>query len=719
MKNILICLILLTPAFILAETFRGFVYDENRTPLEEVLIIHGENSTFSQENGYFMLSSQAEADSLIIYYAFHKIIKVNTAEFTSTKHFTLIPLNIELSSFTFTSKKSNNQLPSSQEKTTISIKDKATESNNLAEVLTQDSSIKIEGTQLPGERQTASILGHSSRHTLVMLDGIPLNSSGEDFDLASIPVELVEEVEIYKNNVSSLSGGGGIAGVINIKTKKSSKSNNEFSLNANYGSYDFKKVTLTSGFNWSNTTFYAVFSQQSSDNNFKYKIKKGNTWHTQTRENNSKESSKAMLNISSKFTLFDIYYSGNLTLYDNQLPGPTNFLDLYNGAKIEGHDFYNDIKIKKKLANINNSLEFYLINKESEYSNLSPNITINRARNISQNSRLGIKLSNIFEHDKLQISLINSMLEESYSFESKFKLNSDIDKTSQYSYASNIINQYHDSYGLVDYNVIASLRYDNHNRFNDFTTYRLSGDFSYDSLIKPTLLFSYGNGFTVPSFYSLYWKGDSHAIGNPDLLPEESRGYQLGLKLEYSTFTLKFNRSFNEIDNLIQWIEVQLQGGIWKPVNIGSSEIANYELESNWEILPKLNLFSKTIISDTKNKTLTQAGSPSGYYGKELVYIPEYIINIGMNYSYSSYKIKLDYTKTGKQWTTQDNLKTPLADYKLLNASLGKTFQSASFEHNLSINLNNLLNNYYEIVSYNPQAPFNWSVGYGIKYTFK
>ena len=165
---------------------------------------------------------------------------------------------------------------------------------------------------------------------------------------------------------------------------------------------------------------------------------------------------------------------------------------------------------------------------------------------------------------------------------------------------------------------------------------------------RPTLLFSYGTGFTVPSFYSLYWKGDSHAIGNPDLYPEEeSQGYQLGLKIEYSHFTFKVNHSFNEIDNLIQWIEVQLQGGIWKPVNIGASQIANYEFEANWEILPKLNLFSKSVISDTKNKTRKGDGSPSSYYGKELVYIPEYIINIGMDYCVKNYKIKLDYTKTG------------------------------------------------------------------------
>ncbi len=500
MKNLLISLVLLFNTLLIAETFRGFVYDEKSNPLQEVLIIHGDNSTFSKENGYFLLNSESKADSLIIYYAFHEIIKVNRREFTSTKYFTLKPLSVELSTITFTAKRTNNQLPSSQEKITISLKDKPTENTNLAEVLTEDKSIQIEGTQLPGERQTASILGHSSRHTLVMLDGIALNNNGEDFDLASIPVELVDEVEIYKNNVSSLSGGGGIAGVINIKTKKSSKNNRDLSFSGNYGSYNFRKISTSSAFNLGNTSFYAVFSHQYSDNDFKYKIKKGNVWKTQVRENNSKESINAMLNLSSKLRWFDIYYSGNLTQYDNQLPGPTNFLNLYNRAKIEGYDFYNDLKLKKKLGIVNNSLEFFFINKESEYSNLNSTISINRTQNNSQNRRLGLKLSNVFDYDKLQISLLNSGMEETYSFKDKIYLSNNINETSLYSYASNIVSQYKDSFDLINYNFIASLRYDKHNRFDDFSTYRLSGDVSYDYLIKPTLLFSYGTGFTVHHF---------------------------------------------------------------------------------------------------------------------------------------------------------------------------------------------------------------------------
>ena len=716
MKNLILTLFVLLSLSLGAETFRGYVHDENHNPLQDVLIVHGKNSAVSQENGYFLLNSKSEADTIIVYLAFYEIKRFNRKEFTSTKYITLTSKSMTLDAFTFTAKKSNNLLPSSQEKITISLKDQPTTTSNVAEVLTQDNSIQIEGTQLPGERQTASILGHSSRHTLVMLDGIPLNTSGEDFDLASIPSELVDEIEIYKNNTSSLSGGGGIAGVINIKTKKSSKNRGEFSINANYGSYNFQKRSLASGFTLGRTSFYAVFTEQSSDNDFKYKIKKGNQWQTHTRFRNRKKSQNAMLNITSKLAWFDVYYSGNVSQYDNQLPGPTNFLNLFNGASIEGYDMYQDLKLKKKISKVSNTLEVYHLNKKSEYKNTKPTIPINKAFNISRNQRSGIKLSNVLELDKFQLNLTNSGLEETYSFDEQIKLNNDIEETSQYSYASSLVGQYRDSFSLLNYNLISSLRYDKHNTFNDFTTYRVSGDVSYDQIIKPTLMLSYGTAFTIPSFYSLYWKGDSQAVGNPDLRPEESKGYQVGLKLEYATASFKANYSFNKIDNLIQWIEVQMQGGIWKPVNIGSSEIANYEFEFNWEIIPELNFYSKAVLADTKNMTRLENGAPSSFYGKELVYIPDYLINLGADYSYHNYQVKVEYNKTGKQWVTQDNLISQLPAYELLNTMLAKTFSTGKLEHKFSVRLNNLLNNYYEIVRYNPQAPFNWSLGFNLKY---
>lgn len=720
MKKLVIVLILIIVLSLKAETYQGYVYDQERKPLQEVLVIHGQNSTFSQENGYFFLNSKSQADSLIIYYAFHEIVKIAKEDFDSVMSFTLKPLDLELSAFTFTSKRKNSQLPSSQEKVTISLKDKQDGNSNLAEVITQDKSITIEGTQLPGEKQTASILGHSARHTLVMLDGIPLNNNGEDFDLASIPVELVDEVEIYKNNVSSLSGGGGMAGLINIKTKKTSNNaNSEFSIKGNYGSYNFKKLSLSSGFSLANTSFYTVFSQQEAKNDFKFRIKKGNDWFTLKRDNNSKKTSNAMLNLSSKFSFFDLYYNGNISLYDNQLPGPTNALELYNGARIEGYDFLNSLKLSKKLARVNNSLEFYNIHKKSNYTNLNANISLTKADNESENKRYGLKLQNFIDFDKLQFTIVNSYLKESYSHTNKFQVNNSIAERSQYSYANNIISQYSDNISLFNYNVIASVRHDKHSVFKDFSSYRLSGDVSYDHIIKPTLLFSYGNSFTIPSFYSLYWKGDSHAEGNPNLTAEESQGYQLGFQVEYSTLKLKFNHSYNEIDNLIQWVQVQVQSVIWKPLNIGSSEIANNEIQFSWEPLEDLMISSEAVFSKTKNKTLIENGLPSASYGKELVYIPDFTFNINLDYTYQGYNVKAEYSKTGKQWITQDNLKAPLDGYELVNLSLAKKLRHGKFEHDFSLNLNNILNNYYEIYKYNPQAPFNWACGYGIKYLIK
>jgi len=142
-----------------------------------------------------------------------------------------------------------------------------------------------------------------------------------------------------------------------------------------------------------------------------------------------------------------------------------------------------------------------------------------------------------------------------------------------------------------------------------------------------------------------------------------------------------------------------MQGGVWKPVNIGTSQITNYEVEANWEILADLNFFSKAVISETKNKTRLEDGSQSSFYGKELVFIPDYRVNLGFDFTHKSFNLRVEYAMTGEQWTTRDNLIDPLPEYDLLNASIGKVIKYGDFEHKFNLNLNNILDNYYETIN--------------------
>ena len=63
--------------------------------------------------------------------------------------------------------------------------------------------------------------GMRTRHVILLLDGIPVNSAGDgQFDPRSITVENISKIKVSYGNDSVLYGPGGLGGVINVITKK-------------------------------------------------------------------------------------------------------------------------------------------------------------------------------------------------------------------------------------------------------------------------------------------------------------------------------------------------------------------------------------------------------------------------------------------------------------------------------------------------------------------
>ena len=66
--------------------------------------------------------------------------------------------------------------------------------------------------------------GFRSRHVILLLDGIPLNSTFDgNFDPSVIPVENIDMIKVSYGSHSVLYGDGGLGGVINIVTKRGKK----------------------------------------------------------------------------------------------------------------------------------------------------------------------------------------------------------------------------------------------------------------------------------------------------------------------------------------------------------------------------------------------------------------------------------------------------------------------------------------------------------------
>ena len=74
----------------------------------------------------------------------------------------------------------------------------------------------------------------------------------------------------------------------------------------------------------------------------------------------------------------------------------------------------------------------------------------------------------------------------------------------------------------------ASVRHDDNNRFDDATTWRVQG--SYRLPTRTRLRAAYGTGVKNPGFFELYGFIDGVYIGNPNLKPEQSRGWEAGVE---------------------------------------------------------------------------------------------------------------------------------------------------------------------------------------------
>jgi outer membrane receptor protein involved in Fe transport len=125
----------------------------------------------------------------------------------------------------------------------------------VADALRNVPGVAINRTGQIGAVTSAFIRGGNSNYNLIMIDGIPMNDFGGGFDLAPLPTEGVEQIEVLRGPQSALYGMNAVAGAINIVTEPGEGSP-RFSFSGEGGSYDYYRVTTggagaIGGFGWS------------------------------------------------------------------------------------------------------------------------------------------------------------------------------------------------------------------------------------------------------------------------------------------------------------------------------------------------------------------------------------------------------------------------------------------------------------------------------------
>ncbi len=719
MRSKIIILFILISAALLGLEISGIVLNEKGKPIDNVIVSTDTKAVITGKNGRFILKDISVDNKVTL----HKIGYADIILFADKIPSKLIlkTTPIQIPGVQVTKARSNEVLLRTPDKIVIQV-DSQSNYKNAADILRNRADLLISGTNLHGETQNVSVPGYKARHTLIMLDGIPLNKSGTAFDISTIPAEIIESIEIIKGSASSQGGAGSMGGIININTKRS-EGKLSASVNHGFGSFGLDKTSLTlSGAN-SKFQVYAFLSKSFSRNDFKYEPYDywPNPDSLRTREYNDKKIYDANLNIGYSNSFCGINYKLLYQDFFKKLPGLTNHLDWFKNSRLTGKTHYHFLTLSKGFKEYFIKADMFYSDEITTYDNTRidsmyhNNLFLYVLGKNHQQDR-GVKCKLKYEDDTFYFDWGGDYRYEKYKYEEITNEENSIPQVFRENFAAFGNTKLEQNLFPYRIGLIASARWDHTTDFKDFTSWRISPEFAYENILTITCGGNVSNGFTLPSFYSIYWKGDTQVAGNPDLKPEESLNWQLFSHFDFYDNFLKISYRHDDIDNMIYWDRDH--NGKWKPHNLSGAEVNNYEMElvlRPFKFIELNGIYNRTKAID---RTYNADGSQTAFFGKKIMYIPDYTFNLIMQMKYKQLSGKVSYMHTGEQWTTRDQLmeEKQLPAYELVDAGLQYISYWNKFEIFSGIAMNNLFNELYEIYKYIPQPGFNWEMNLGVKY---
>ncbi len=158
--------------------------------------------------------------------------------------------------------------------TVITKKDLQGRRTSLPEILESSGGVSIRRLGGLDDFATVSIHGSTSEQVTVYLDDLPLNQAdGRGINLAAIPTDQIERIEVYKGAAPAHLPSSAMGGVLRIVTKKSGKGGTQ--LVQSYGSYNTYQGSLLHQGHFRNLSYQAGYSFDRSSGDFRYRNDNG------------------------------------------------------------------------------------------------------------------------------------------------------------------------------------------------------------------------------------------------------------------------------------------------------------------------------------------------------------------------------------------------------------------------------------------------------------
>ncbi|WP_272656630.1 MULTISPECIES: TonB-dependent vitamin B12 receptor BtuB [unclassified Providencia] len=443
------------------------------------------------------------------------------------------------------------------------------QSNTVVDVLRRLPGVDIAQSGGMGQQSSLFIRGTESRHVLVLIDGVRLNQAGisGSSDMSQIPISLVQRIEYIRGARSAVYGSDAVGGVVNIITRRD---NDGTTLNAGIGSHSYQNyngstqqkigenTTVTAAGAYTHTKGFDLAPKDVSPRQY---------------DKDGFLSKSLWLGIEHQFSSEILAYARAYG-YDNR----TNYdVSEYAGLSVDTRKLYNrtyETGLKYHQGKYSSSLmgsygyskDYNFDPRKGQYS---------ESANLDESKQYNIQWGNSYLLDKGNISAgvdyqRQSIEPSSYAMISEKQTlnNTGIYLTGQYAIIDSVTAE-------------AAIRSDHHSEFNWHTTWQSGLSWEFHEGYK--LIGSYATAYKAPNLTQLYAYSSSAygtTLGNPNLKPEESKQWEIGVEGTTGPLFWQVNAYHNDIDNLIAY-----KSGYPTSTyeNIGEAEIKGVEWVGEFE----------------------------------------------------------------------------------------------------------------------------------------
>ena len=441
---------------------------------------------------------------------------------------------------------------------------KQSTATNVSELLQQIAGIDIRRRGAEGMQADLYIRGGSFDQTLLLIDGIKVEDpqTGHHTMNMTIPLDVIEKIEIIKGSASRIYGQNAFTGAVNIITKEKIK--NDFSIELSNGSFDQKSGGFT-----------IQKELKSSDILFNYSRKESDGYRYNTDYENDE------FFIKSNFKIKDQKIS-TIGAFNERKFGANGFyaspaaIDQYEETQASLIGFSttyrsDDLILKPKLYwKRNQDMYVYLRQDPSVYRNLhisnKVGIEINASTsNFLGNLGLGFDLSKVsLESNNLgerKRTMLNMFIEQ------QVKLNDDkIDFTPGVA-----ITYFSD--------VSTKLNYKN-NFFNNLFFYPgMDLGYRLDNNLK--LYTNIGFTYRIPTYTDLFYSSPT-TLGNENLKLEKALTKEIGLKYLKDDFNFNFSLYQRDASDIIDYVRNN-ESDPWRANNIREINTNGFELNMGYK----------------------------------------------------------------------------------------------------------------------------------------